>query len=160
MNDITETELNNENSISTIDKMSFDDNNQKINNDDNGFISKVSKILMKLRIILLNNLMLVLIIIAGGLGLALGFALRNVYMDKQIILYIGFPGELFVRALKFITMPLVFCNLITGTSFLKTRAKNIKNIGIQAILLYSVSLGLSLLLGFLFVLTIKPGKYK
>ena len=56
-------------------------------------------------------------------------------------------------------MPLIFCNLITGMSGLKTRANNVKYIGIQTFLFYSFSLVSSVLIGYLFVLTIKPGKF-
>lgn len=124
------------------------------------FKSKLRIIFLRLKILINNNLMLLLILIAASLGLGLGFALRASNMDNQSKEYIGFPGELFVRALKFITMPLVFFNLITGMSGLRTRADKMTKIGLQTFLFYLVSLISSLLLGYLFVLTIKPGEFK
>lgn len=38
--------------------------------------SKISEILMRLKILFINNLMLIFIIISAGLGIGLGFALR------------------------------------------------------------------------------------
>ena len=118
--------------------------------------SKISEILMRLKILFINNLMLIFIIISAGLGIGLGFALRPYNLSSDAKLYFGFPGELFVRALRFITLPLFLCNLITGTSGLVNKTKKI---ALVAIAFFVFSLISSLLIGFLFVLTIKPGYF-
>lgn len=140
--------------ISETTSDSFKDNQVESNND---FRSKIYEYFLRLRIIVMQNLMMFLIIIAAALGLGIGFALRSANLTKESKSYFGFPGELFVRALRFITLPLFFFNLITGMSSLQTRAANIKKISFHTFGFYLVSLSCSLVIGFLLVLTIKPG---
>lgn len=78
-------------------------------------------------------------------------------MSEETKKYFGFPGELFVRVLQFITLPLYFCKLITGIVDLKKITTKRKRIAFQIVLFFSVSLIVSVLIGFLLVLTIKPG---
>jgi len=99
--------------------------------------------------------MLIMIILAAGLGIGMGFGLRQTRMSDQAKVYFGFPGELFVRALKFITLPLYFCKLVTGVVNLK-RIKR-KKMAFQTVILFSISLITSIMVGFLLALTIKPG---
>lgn len=116
---------------------------------------EVLHILLKIKLLLRNNLLLVLILISAGFGIGLGFALRSYNLSSETKEYLGFPGELFVRALKFIVFPLYVCNLITGISGI---AKKTKKIAMTTFIFYCVSLISALLISFLFVLTIKPGK--
>lgn len=143
----------NENISETTSNL-FKDNQDEPNND---FKSKIYEYFLRIRIIVMQNLMMFLIIIAAALGLGIGFALRSANLSKEDKSYFGFPGELFVRALRFITLPLFFFNLITGMSSLQTRAANIKKISFHTFGFYLVSLSFSLMIGFLLVLTIKPG---
>ena len=145
----------NENISETTSNL-FKDNQDEPNND---FKSKIYEYFLRIRIIVMQNLMMFLIIIAAALGLGIGFALRSANLSKEDKSYFGFPGELFVRALRFITLPLFFFNLITGMSSLQTRAANIKKISLHTFGFYLVSLSFSLMIGFLLVLTIKPGIY-
>ncbi len=114
------------------------------------------KILEIKRKVLANKyFMIVMILIAVGLGIGLGFGLRPTEMSDQTKVYFGFPGELFLRVLRFITLPLYFCKLVTGIITLK-RLKR-KKMATQAVIFYSSSLSVSIMIGFLMVLTIKPG---
>jgi solute carrier family 1 (glutamate transporter), member 7 len=118
-------------------------------------IEKLSRILNYLKIAMINNLMLILINISAALGIGISILLKTyTSLSYDAKIYFAFPGELFVRALKFISLPLVFFNLITGMSGLTNKSKKI---GLYALMFYSLSLGSSLLVGFLIVLTIQPG---
>jgi len=94
--------------------------------------------------------------IAVILGIGLGFAFRNIKLSEADKVYFGFPGELWIRSLKFISIPLIFFNLITGISELYIE-KDVKRIVFHMILFYSCSILISLAIGYLFVLTIRPG---
>lgn len=62
-----------------------------------------------------ENVLLISTIISVGLGVGLGFLLREVAnLNKAEIKYVGFPGEMFLRALKLIILPLISSSLITG----------------------------------------------
>lgn len=112
-------------------------------------------ILFRTKMVILNNLMLILITISAAIGIGLGFILRSCNFSSNTIMYFGFPGELFVRALKFITLPLIFCNLIAGVSGLVNKTKKV---AITTVLFIFFSIFSSIAVGFLLVLTIKPGK--
>lgn len=118
---------------------------------------KLYNIYFRLRIVCSNNLMLLFIIAAAVIGISLGCVLRQFEFSPESISYFGFPGELYVRALRFVTLPLFFCNLITGMSGLVYRTKKIT---LLTFAFYCFSLVSSLLIGFLLVLTIKPGLFK
>ncbi len=105
---------------------------------------------------IIDRLIFVLIIIAVILGIGLGFAFRNIKLSEAEKVYFGFPGELWIRSLKFISIPLIFFNLITGISELYIE-KDVKRIVFHMILFYSCSILISLAIGYLFVLTIRPG---
>ena len=118
---------------------------------------KLYNIYFRLSIVCSNNLMLLFIIAAAVIGISLGCVLRQFEFSPESISYFGFPGELYVRALRFVTLPLFFCNLITGMSGLVYRTKKIT---LLTFAFYCFSLVSSLLIGFLLVLTIKPGLFK
>ena len=61
-----------------------------------------------------KNLLLVLTFSGVFLGLIIGVVLRSADLDKQTILYIAYPGELFMRLLKLMILPLIIASLITG----------------------------------------------
>jgi len=72
-------------------------------------LEKLSRILNYLKIVMINNLMLILIIISAALGIGISLLLKTyTSLSYDAKIYFAFPGELFVRALKFISLPLVF----------------------------------------------------
>jgi len=119
------------------------------------FLEKLTRTLNYLKIVMINNLMLILIYISAALGIGISILLKTyTSLSYDAKIYFAFPGELFFRALKFISLPLVFVNLIIGMSGLVNKSKKI---GLYALMFYSLSLVTSLLVGFLIVLTIQPG---
>ena len=105
---------------------------------------------------IIDRLIIVLIIIAVILGIGFGFAFRSINLSEKDKVYFGFPGELWIRSLKFISIPLIFFNLITGISDLYIE-KDVKRIVLHMLLFYSCSILISLSIGYLLVLTIRPG---
>jgi len=118
------------------------------------FWTKIKKSMKNENII--DRFIIVLIIIAVVLGIGLGFAFRSINLSSKDKVYFGFPGELWIRSLKFISIPLIFFNLITGISELYIE-KDVKRIVYHMLLFYSCSILISLSIGFLLVLTIRPG---
>ena len=118
------------------------------------FWTKIKKSMKNEKVI--DRFIIVLIIIAVILGIGLGFAFRNIKLSEADKVYFGFPGELWIRSLKFISIPLIFFNLVTGISELYIE-KDVKLIVLHMFLFYSCSILISLAIGFLLVLTIRPG---
>lgn len=48
------------------------------------------------------------------LGIGLGLALRHINVSARHIKYLTFPGELMMRLLQMLILPLIISSLITG----------------------------------------------
>ncbi|XP_073528269.1 neutral amino acid transporter A [Phyllobates terribilis] len=99
---------------------------------------------------------IVILTVSGVLvGVGLGTAVRNMNLTKAQMTYFAFPGELLLRMLKMIILPLVVCSLISGAASLDTRS--LGKLGAIAVAYFLVTTlmasGLAIALGFI----IKPG---
>lgn len=61
-----------------------------------------------------TNLLLVLTILGVVLGGVLGFAARAGQPSTDIIMFISFPGDVLMRMLKMLILPLIISSMITG----------------------------------------------
>jgi Na+/H+-dicarboxylate symporter len=69
---------------------------------------------------------------------------------------IGFLGDLFLRLLKMIIIPLIFTSLVSGIASLGT-ARSVGRVGIRTIFYYTVSTTLAITVGLTLVNIIQPG---
>ncbi|XP_076463873.1 excitatory amino acid transporter 3-like [Babylonia areolata] len=60
-------------------------------------------------------------IIGVGIGFAVGFALYFHNQSSDVLLWVGLPGELYMRMLKAAVLPLIISSIITGTASLKPK---------------------------------------
>ena len=67
-----------------------------------------------LRSWLMDNLLLVITFSGVSLGVIIGILLKPMELDPVTVSYIGYPGELFMRLLKLMILPLIIASLITG----------------------------------------------
>lgn len=88
-----------------------------------------------------------LVMTFGGvlLGVAFGFALRNAELTNETIQLISFPGDLLMRMLKMLVLPLIVSSLITGVAVLDPKSSG--KIGLYAILYYLTTTILAAILG-------------
>jgi len=63
-----------------------------------------------------NNLLLVLTVGGVLVGTAVGFVLRPHNLSEETIMLISFPGDVLMRMLKMIILPLIISSLISGTA--------------------------------------------
>lgn len=105
-------------------------------------------------ILLLATIVSVIFGIITGIGLKYGL---NTPMTPREIVYLNFPGELFVRMLKLLILPLMFSSLINSLANLDTTTAS--RLGLFAGLYYLVTIILAVATGIILVLAIKPGSY-
>ncbi|KAK3567356.1 hypothetical protein QTP86_019916 [Hemibagrus guttatus] len=103
-----------------------------------------------------RNWVLIATIVSVLLGIGLGVVVREYaalsHLDKQ---YFGFPGELLMRMLKLIILPLIISSMITGVAALDSEVSG--HIGLRAVIYYFSTTIIAVILGIILVITIKPG---
>ncbi|XP_008432656.1 excitatory amino acid transporter 1-like [Poecilia reticulata] len=107
-------------------------------------------------IFLKRNAFLILTMAAVALGIGLGFALRYINMSEREITYLTFPGELLLRMLKMMVLPLVVSSIIAGIS--NVDRKDFGKIGLRIIIYYLVTTVVATFTGIFLAVFIKPGK--
>ncbi|XP_034039743.1 excitatory amino acid transporter 1-like [Thalassophryne amazonica] len=122
-------------------------------------ISHVSTIKKRVnvRAFLRTNAFVLLTVAAVIIGISLGFVLRSTNMTTRDILYFGFPGELLMRMLQMIVLPLIVSSVITGMSSVDRKIS--RNIGLWAIIYYMVTTVIAAFTGIGLAVSIKPGKF-
>ncbi|GFS13812.1 amino acid transporter [Elysia marginata] len=103
-----------------------------------------------------QNLLLVLTVAGVVLGLIFGFSLRAAEPSADAIMLISFPGNILMRMLKMLIVPLIVSCMITGLASLD--AKNSGRMGLRAIAYYFSTTFVAIILGIILVLSIHPGE--
>ncbi|XP_061488999.1 excitatory amino acid transporter 5 [Rhineura floridana] len=89
------------------------------------------------------------------LGCLLGFFLRTRHLSQQEISYFQFPGELLMRMLKMLILPLVVSSLMSGLAALD--AKTSSQLGIITVTYYLWTTFVAVIVGIIMVSIIHPG---
>ncbi|XP_059158552.1 neutral amino acid transporter A-like isoform X2 [Physella acuta] len=76
----------------------------------------------KVAIVLRQNALILATMGGIVLGISLGMGLRELDMSDQALMWLGLPGELFLRCLKATVVPLVVCMVITCTATLDPKS--------------------------------------
>ncbi len=107
------------------------------------------------------NLLLILTIASVVVGIAIGIGVSQVdysrYSEERriLIVLLSFPGELFLRMLKMLILPLIVFSLIAGLGSLE--AKVAGALGWKTVLYYMTTTLMAVVLGLILVMTIQPG---
>lgn len=105
--------------------------------------------------IVMANLLVILTVAGVLIGVFIGLGVRNVTLTKTQIIYIGFPGELLIRLLKMIIIPLVVCSLVSGSASLDPKA--LGKLGGWAMLFFLVTTLIASSIGVVMAFIISPG---
>uniref|UniRef100_A0A3P8Z1L3 Amino acid transporter n=1 Tax=Esox lucius TaxID=8010 RepID=A0A3P8Z1L3_ESOLU len=104
----------------------------------------------------LRNAFVIFTVAAVIIGIGLGFALRPYKMTYREVKYFSFPGELLMRMLQMLVLPLLVSSLITGMAALDSRASG--KMGMRAVVYYMITTVIAVFIGIATVLIIHPGK--
>ncbi|XP_043990108.1 excitatory amino acid transporter 1-like [Gambusia affinis] len=107
-------------------------------------------------IFLKRNAFVILTMAAVAVGIGLGFALRHIDMSEREITYLTFPGELLLRILQMMVLPLVVSSLIAGVS--NVDRKDFGKIGLRTFIYYLVTTVIAAFTGIFLAVLIQPGK--
>uniref|UniRef100_H2YDN3 Amino acid transporter n=1 Tax=Ciona savignyi TaxID=51511 RepID=H2YDN3_CIOSA len=103
-----------------------------------------------------KNALLIATIAGVVLGIALGIAMREAHLSQLDITYFAFPGDILLRMLKMMILPLIVCSLITGVANLDQKASG--KLGGLAVTYYMTTTLIAVIIGIVLVVTINPGR--
>lgn len=104
----------------------------------------------------IRNAFVLLTISAVIIGIILGFGLRPYKMSYRDVKFFSFPGELLMRMLQMLVLPLLVSSLVTGVAALDSRASG--KMGMRAVVYYTTTTIIAVIIGIIMVLIIHPGK--
>nr|XP_016944971.1 excitatory amino acid transporter isoform X2 [Drosophila suzukii]XP_016944972.1 excitatory amino acid transporter isoform X2 [Drosophila suzukii] len=102
-----------------------------------------------------DNLMLLVTLSGVLLGVVLGLSLRPLNLHGDSIMLISYPGELFMRVLKLMILPLVISSLIAGSASLNAKMNG--KIALRTLVYFASTSFFNAALGIALVLLIHPG---
>jgi len=102
-----------------------------------------------------DNALLVLTFSGVMFGVMLGLVLRPLDLSDDVIHLLAYPGELFMRLLKCMILPLIIASLITGAASLNAKMNGM--IAMRTITYFLVTSLLSAVVGLALVIAIHPG---
>ncbi|XP_060038318.1 excitatory amino acid transporter 4 [Erinaceus europaeus] len=112
--------------------------------------------LEQVRRFLKRHAFILLTVSAVVIGVCLAFALRPQRLTYRQVKYFSFPGELLMRMLQMLVLPLIVSSLVTGMASLDSKATG--RMGLRAAVYYMVTTIIAVLIGILMVTVIHPGK--
>ncbi|KAM4721652.1 excitatory amino acid transporter 5 isoform 2-T2 [Rhinophrynus dorsalis] len=112
-------------------------------------------VLARVKDVCKRNGLLILSVLSVIVGCLLGFFLRTRRLTEQEISYFQFPGELLMRMLKMLILPLVVSSLMSGLAALD--AKTSSRLGIFTIAYYLWTTFVAVIVGIVMVSIIHPG---
>lgn len=107
--------------------------------------------------ILRTHLLTILTIMAVILSIATGFIMKSAHptYSPRTIMYINFLGDIFLRMIRILILPLIMSSLIAAIAPLDVSLS--KKIGFRAIAYILLTTVIAVILGVVLVVSIKPG---
>lgn len=101
------------------------------------------------------NLLVILTVAGVIVGVFIGLGVRSLSLTQTQQIYIGFPGEILIRLLKMIIIPLVVCSLVSGAASIDPKA--LGKLGGWAMLFFLVTTLIASSIGVVMAFIIQPG---
>lgn len=99
------------------------------------------------------------LILGAGLGVLInpGTGLVSAEVSHISASWLDLPGQIFMRLVQMIMIPLIFASIITG--IVSNTSENIKSFGLKLLLYFIFTTLVSVGIGLLLTIIVKPGKY-
>lgn len=99
------------------------------------------------------------LVLGAGLGILInpssGIVPQNI--AETTANWLDLPGQVFMRLVQMIMIPLIFTSIITG--IVSNSSENLKSFGIRLLLYFLFTTLVSIMIGLVITLIMKPGKY-
>lgn len=102
-----------------------------------------------------GNMLLILLFVSVTVGFSVGYLLRPYNLSSETIMLISFPGEILMRMLKMLVLPLIITSIVTGVAVLDPKSSG--KIGLYSVSYYLCTSVMAAILGIFLVINIKPG---
>ncbi|XP_063587845.1 excitatory amino acid transporter-like [Penaeus indicus] len=102
-----------------------------------------------------ENLLLMLTVLGVVFGIAIGAMARMVEYSEDTVMLVAFPGEIMMRMLKMLILPLIISSIITGVAQLDASASG--RMGSRALAYYFGTTIFAAITGIVSVASIHPG---
>ena len=103
-----------------------------------------------------TNLLLLLTFLSVALGIILGLSIHQAQPGRVVVELISLPGEIFLRMLKMLILPLIIFSLLAGLGSLDTKLAG--TLGWRTVAYYLTTTVLAVVLGITLVMAIRPGR--
>ncbi|XP_052782346.1 excitatory amino acid transporter-like [Mya arenaria] len=105
---------------------------------------------------LMDNLLLFTTLFGVIFGFVLGFAVRPSHPSEEALMWIGLPGQLYLRLLKMMIIPLIGCSVICGAAALDPKANGKISLIALVFIISTNALGSAMGIGSVYMFN--PGK--
>ncbi|XP_053403402.1 excitatory amino acid transporter-like [Mercenaria mercenaria] len=139
-----------------MEKASLTTGESKYKPDDEQEISLCIRVLRKIKSVFLNNLLLFSTLLGVGFGFVVGFAVRATQPSENALMWLGLPGQLYLRLLKMMIVPLIACSVICGAAALDPKANGKISLIAFVFIISTNALGSALGIGSVYMFN--PGK--
>ena len=99
------------------------------------------------------------IVLGAGLGLIINpsTGIISSKLSGELANWLDLPGQVFLRLVQMIMIPLIFASIITG--IVSNSSDTIKSFGLKLLLYFLFTTAVSIIIGLVLTVIIKPGKY-
>ena len=99
------------------------------------------------------------LILGAGLGILLNptTGLVSEVLSLELANWLDLPGQIFMRLVQMIMIPLIFASIISG--IVGNTTDNLKTFGLRLLLYFVFTTAVSIIIGLLITLVLKPGEY-
>ncbi|KAL5007178.1 hypothetical protein ScPMuIL_015984 [Solemya velum] len=102
-----------------------------------------------------NNLLVSLTVFGVILGFVVGFGVRTTHPSQDVLIWTGLCGEVYMRMVKMMVLPLIISSVITGTASLDPKSNG--RISVTSLSIILVCNTVPCLLGAILAVIINPG---